>query len=189
MPLCRTCNEEYPLDSFAIMRHRRLAPGQKWSVFFVKHCTSCRVRSNRTRPAAAKKAKIVEQAKAVPCADCGGTFPACSMDFDHRPGEGKTFNIGVSARTVSEEQLRAEIAKCDVVCANCHRVRTAFRGYSKGRPKGLPVPRDYAALAKELSPGELEWAGLAFSSGAGQGSVETQSQEPKSEGEERGLAA
>jgi hypothetical protein len=55
------------------------------------------------------------------------------MDFDHRPGEKKLFamgSAGVQVR-VSLEGLLAEIAKCDVVCANCHRIRTYHRGRQK----------------------------------------------------------
>lgn len=47
------------------------------------------------------------------------------MEYDHRPGEKKLFTI---ARMVvaqrSWELIAAEIAKCDLVCANCHRYRT-----------------------------------------------------------------
>lgn len=61
--------------------------------------------------------------KSVPCADCGGTFPPCVMDFDHRPGETKLFSLGDHRRR-SMGQVRLEREKCDVVCANCHRIRT-----------------------------------------------------------------
>lgn len=67
---------------------------------------------------------IVDRLKSVPCADCGQTFPPVCMDFDHLGG--KDFNIG-SASTRSLETVLAEIAKCEVVCANCHRIRTADR--------------------------------------------------------------
>jgi hypothetical protein len=70
----------------------------------------------------------VDAVKAVPCQDCGRAFPAVCMDFDHRVGEQKLFNIGEStARIKSLETMKAEIAKCDVVCSNCHRIRTAAR--------------------------------------------------------------
>jgi hypothetical protein len=48
------------------------------------------------------------------------------MDFDHRQGEEKLANINKFAYT-SLEALQREIAKCDVVCANCHRERTYWR--------------------------------------------------------------
>jgi hypothetical protein len=54
--------------------------------------------------------------------DCGSTYPYYVMDFDHR--ENKKFNIGPNSYSTSFADLKAEIDKCDVVCANCHRERT-----------------------------------------------------------------
>ena len=45
------------------------------------------------------------------------------MHFDHRPGEIKEFEIGFAVRGYSRRRILAEIAKCDLVCANCHAVR------------------------------------------------------------------
>ena len=67
----------------------------------------------------------LDSLKDVPCIDCGGRFPPECMDFDHVRGE-KSFNVGHGADR-SQIQLAAEIAKCEVVCANCHRIRTAGR--------------------------------------------------------------
>lgn len=60
------------------------------------------------------------------CMDCGYNSHACALDFDHRPGETKLFQIAGNLCRKWESTL-AEIAKCDVVCANCHRVRTKER--------------------------------------------------------------
>ena len=68
-----------------------------------------------------------DEAKDVPCLDCGGRFLPCAMDFDHRPGEEKVMSVAQLVTRGNEAKLRAEIAKCDVVCANCHRVRTSLR--------------------------------------------------------------
>ena len=58
-----------------------------------------------------------------PCTDCGGTFHIAAMEWDHVPERGpKLFNIG--AGDYSLAKTLTEIAKCDLVCANCHRVRT-----------------------------------------------------------------
>tara|TARA_Y100001951_G_scaffold103700_1_gene113150 strand:+ start:1362 stop:1664 length:303 start_codon:yes stop_codon:yes gene_type:complete len=73
--------------------------------------------------------ETIEEAKNVPCADCRGTFHIAAMQFDHVRGE-KKFNIGgATANSPSISTLKEEIAKCDVVCANCHSVRTYDRGY------------------------------------------------------------
>ncbi len=70
---------------------------------------------------------IIEEAKDTPCMDCGVSYPKCVMDLDHRPGEIKSFSISKGLRK-STGVLRAEIAKCDAVCSNCHRIRTHERG-------------------------------------------------------------
>ena len=46
------------------------------------------------------------------------------FDFDHREPMQKSFAISSMARDVAEATLQAEFAKCDLVCANCHRLRT-----------------------------------------------------------------
>lgn len=60
-----------------------------------------------------------------PCVDCGETDPLV-LEFDHR--EDKAFNISEGLRDRNWQSILDEIAKCDVVCANCHRRRTARRG-------------------------------------------------------------
>lgn len=48
------------------------------------------------------------------------------MDFDHV--NGKEFNLSVAAKTgISMARVMREIGKCDVVCSNCHRMRTHNR--------------------------------------------------------------
>jgi hypothetical protein len=61
----------------------------------------------------------------TPCYDCGQYFQACVMDFDHVRGE----KIKCVSRMLNYSQynLRLEIAKCQIVCSNCHRIRTYNR--------------------------------------------------------------
>ncbi len=72
---------------------------------------------------------LILAAKDKPCADCAGQWPAIIMELDHREGEDKKFNVGdwLRLRRVGEAGLLAEIAKCDVVCPTCHRIRTFKR--------------------------------------------------------------
>jgi hypothetical protein len=60
------------------------------------------------------------------CADCGYRKDPRAMDFDHVRGE-KSFNLSQSG-SIKLERILAEVEKCDVVCANCHRIRTFDRG-------------------------------------------------------------
>lgn len=70
--------------------------------------------------------KLIRLAKSQPCADCGTSYPYYVMQFDHL--RDKKFNISAfvcSNRKI--ETLLAEIAKCEVVCANCHAERSYQR--------------------------------------------------------------
>jgi len=74
---------------------------------------------------------IVVAAKSVPCPDCGRTYHPVVMDFDHVHGI-KVQEIAVMVRNgVTESALRMELAKCEAVCANCHRLRTHSRREKK----------------------------------------------------------
>lgn len=74
---------------------------------------------------------IKERYEGISCMDCSFVFPWECMDFDHRPEETKSFNIShrQSSLITSERvaEVEKEIAKCDLVCANCHRIRTKSR--------------------------------------------------------------
>lgn len=77
----------------------------------------------------AKRRKFVWDLKRKPCADCERSYPPWIMDFDHREGETKLYNVSQlwKSRKSSWARLKAEVAKCDVICANCHRQRTYDR--------------------------------------------------------------
>ena len=73
----------------------------------------------------------------TPCMDCGQQFPWFAMDFDHRPDETKLMDISKLVNRMSAiSTLAAEIAKCDIVCAVCHRIRTFSRAFNED---GSPV--------------------------------------------------
>lgn len=80
----------------------------------------------------AMRRELARRAKDVPCADCGQRYPYYVMDFDHVRGE-KKFCIGVAVGTniAGINQFLDEIAKCEVVCSNCHRTRTFVRSKTR----------------------------------------------------------
>jgi hypothetical protein len=59
-----------------------------------------------------------------PCVDCGEADPVV-LEFDHVRGAKVAHVSRLVKRAVSLARLQAEMAKCDVRCANCHRRRTA----------------------------------------------------------------
>jgi len=76
-----------------------------------------------------KMRALVAQLKDVPCADCGQRFPHYVMDFDHLEDVEKLGDIANMAVGASMVKLLAEIEKCEVVCSNCHRIRTWNRSH------------------------------------------------------------
>lgn len=58
------------------------------------------------------------------CVDCGES-DILVLQFDHRDPRTKRFNLSNASSRYSLEEVMEEIAKCDVVCANCHCRRTA----------------------------------------------------------------
>jgi hypothetical protein len=81
--------------------------------------------------------ELIRRLKNKPCADCKDRFEHWQMDFDHRVQADKKFNISQpGARSI--KNILEEIAKCDLVCANCHRSRTRqkeqYHSYARQNP-------------------------------------------------------
>lgn len=70
---------------------------------------------------------LLAKLKSRPCLDCKRRYPPYVMDFDHVKGR-KSFQVSIARRLwVSVARILKEIAKCELVCANCHRERTHKR--------------------------------------------------------------
>lgn len=101
----------------------------------------------RVRARQAGTVDLLRELRARPCADCGRSFAAHQMDFDHRDGATKSFRLtSGGAMLRPEARILEEAAKCDVVCANCHRLRTqegvaTRRRRPPGRSAGLEQKR------------------------------------------------
>ena len=63
----------------------------------------------------------------TPCADCGGRFHHAAMSWDHLPGHEKLDDVSSLVSRHNRSLILAEIAKCELVCANCHAVRSYER--------------------------------------------------------------
>lgn len=71
-----------------------------------------------------KKREYLNKLKERPCIDCGLKFPPYVMDFDHKDKSTKKYNISLMLNNQGWKIIKEEVAKCDIVCANCHRIRT-----------------------------------------------------------------
>lgn len=78
-----------------------------------------------------KNKVLVLQAKYAPCTDCGNRFHPVCMDFDHVRGEKISSISRLMNQGESSDKLLAEISKCELVCANCHRLRTHAQDRAK----------------------------------------------------------
>ncbi len=65
--------------------------------------------------------QFIAEQKAKPCMDCGNSYPPFVMHFDHRDPTQKIAKLSSCRRFA---QAVREMAKCDVVCSNCHAIRT-----------------------------------------------------------------
>jgi hypothetical protein len=134
---CGRCGAEKPLEEFA---WRRKAKGQRHN--YCRPCHSAYHREHylknkqryidqagrRKRAIAEVRFRyILEYFRSHPCTDCEESDPLV-LEFDH-VGE-KNFNVSTALRVRNWQSILEEIAKCEVVCANCHRRRTARRSRS-----------------------------------------------------------
>ena len=134
MRRCGRCGELKPLEDFAWRRKHKL---QRHN-----YCRPCHAAYHREHylankqryvdQAAVSKRKLrlerttylIDYFKAHPCLDCGETDPIV-LEFDHL--REKSFEIAAKLVNYKWTTILAEIEKCEVVCANCHRRRTARR--------------------------------------------------------------
>jgi hypothetical protein len=104
--MCKSCMRKYDKERFENMDR-----GER-----DKRLNGCKKRAEEYHT------KLYEILKDMKCMDCGNDNPVV-LDFDHR--DNKEFNIGSSLRRYKWNTIQNEIEKCDVRCANCHRIKTA----------------------------------------------------------------
>lgn len=136
MKVCGKCKIEKTEDSF---NFRNVALGKRHA-----HCKECQREYKRkhyesdkeryksralisNRLIKARNRDFIFEIKCrSECVDCGNDDPHV-LDFDHLNDKVKAISRLVSDQS-SIEVLEQELLKCEVVCANCHRIRTAKRG-------------------------------------------------------------
>lgn len=63
------------------------------------------------------------QKESGPCMDCGVSYPYYVMEYDHIE-DNKIRSVAKITSNGSMDQVIKEITKCDLICSNCHKVRT-----------------------------------------------------------------
>lgn len=132
------CEIEKALDNFQLIKYKS---GNTYPRYRCKQCDykasmayeKANVKKIRKHRRDRKKVRRdwLNNLKSAPCLDCKQVFPPFCMEYDHRPGEIKKGLVSAMvAGCRSFESILMEIAKCDLVCANCHRIRTEGRNWS-----------------------------------------------------------
>lgn len=142
---CRGCNLTLPSSSFRwqskalMLRYGRCksCDAQHRAEVYRLDLAISRQWKKSASQTHARLREIIVQEKAKPCADCGSIYPHYVMDFDHLEPSKKLSKVSAMVYFKSEALLREEISKCEVVCANCHRIRTFQRRSRTTRPKRL----------------------------------------------------
>ncbi len=119
--ICAVCKDE--VTEFACRSNRCKPCHNKYTRQHYKENKAAYLES--ARRSEKRRMDFIREVKNVPCADCKKRYHYCQMDFDHI--EKKDFDIGTDGKSVSKERLLIEIKKCEVVCSNCHRMRTHKR--------------------------------------------------------------
>jgi hypothetical protein len=83
-------------------------------------------REARKASAGRLRAEVASYKVDAGCIDCGYNANAYALEFDHLPGTDKLGTVA-SMMYRSRKAVWEEIEKCEVVCANCHAIRTMTR--------------------------------------------------------------
>lgn len=110
MKQCTRCERDLPLDAFYF---RRGTQTHSW-------CRKC-VNSQTVERQRALKKQCVEY-KGGKCEVCGGYFHPAIFDFHHKNPDEKDFSIGHVKALKFSDTIKAELDKCSLLCANCHRL-------------------------------------------------------------------
>lgn len=128
---CAMCGETKPADQFHRSRTGQFSYCRECRCtydrrYYAEHGRTARRARQRARIAAART-WMNSLKRDIPCTDCRETFPPYVMHWDHLPGYTKVDEIGSMVGSFRREAILAEIAKCELVCANCHVMRTVAR--------------------------------------------------------------
>ncbi len=122
--ICKRCNKNKPVNEFVKSKT------QKYLCLVCKRTEEAKkyaANPEKTQARIAKKyleqRAFMNDLKDKPCIDCEFKFTPCQMDFDHRDPSIKVKSLSHMFHW-AQEKILAEISKCDLVCANCHRDRT-----------------------------------------------------------------
>lgn len=116
MKTCYICGNSLPLEDFYLSSKAK--DGRQ------NRCKECH-RLTQLNYYHNNKQKASDYKLEKGCVDCGYNKNPYALDFDHL--DGKSYTISQHLHRKSWASLLKEISKCEVRCANCHRIKTAER--------------------------------------------------------------
>lgn len=114
MKKCKYCGEEKEETSFHV------AATVKGKTYRRLKCNDC-YRETKNKLKKEKRAWLVEEKKKMSCADCGCNDHRV-LQF-HHPNDDKEGNVGDMISRYSLDNVKKEMAKCEILCANCHMIK------------------------------------------------------------------
>ena len=111
---CEYCKRLYPVNYFGVA----LTTSEK--VYRRRKCRNC-YRTTKQVLIRRYYKWLSEYKKQRGCSKCKVTDPRI-LDFHHKNDKNKLFTVGGFRRSVGFARIKKEVDKCDVVCANCHRI-------------------------------------------------------------------
>ena len=139
---CAEHKDEIKSRSKRYYREHKDALNAYQKQYYREHANEIGARSKR-RHHTHRRALVASLKNGKSCIYCGESNPVC-LDWHHRNPGNKLFNIStVGSTKESLEFLQDEIAKCDMVCANCHRkihfgASVSSREYKRGKNVSTP---------------------------------------------------
>lgn len=120
--LCSTCSETKSVFDF-YKSNQRAGARTKTAGFIQSRCKSCQAR-DRDFYKKRNQAFVQKEKSRSGCVECGYNKNPVALDYHHVNENDKRFSLAsVKAAGCSIQDLIDEIAKCIVLCANCHRIK------------------------------------------------------------------
>ncbi len=112
--VCKYCQKSYPEEAFGVALTTPTKIYRRWKC---RHC----YRETKQTLIQRYLRWINEYKKERGCRRCSIIDPRV-LDFHHKDGTTKEFSLGGFRRAVGFERIKREIEKCEILCANCHRI-------------------------------------------------------------------
>lgn len=116
--LCKKCGVVKDRQHYTQKLHKN---GRHYSTTYCKPCTA-KLHSGRNRINRLKAKQEWIEKFGGKCLDCSNKFPICVYEFHHLNPKDKDISPG-QLFVMKKSKQESELAKCVMLCANCHRIR------------------------------------------------------------------